>query len=668
MSLVSTMRPAYLLRVTQSSGAPPYIVSSTTKATVVLGVLSMLLVPSLASDLLAQTRQLSWPRIAVTAHLDSTGTLHIRERQTLRLSGDWNGAEREFNLRNGHTLALRRLSRIPPAGPPVELRHDENVDDVDEFTWSGNGNTLRWRARRPGDPPFDDDTLVYELEFETGRILVPTGDGGYQLDHNFTLVDRAGDIDRFELTLTLDSTWRAPTDFTGRWVAGPLRPGEGWRVTIPLSYQRAGLPAGIRLGAGGTARRAILAALFLALLVLLARLIRREAQLGRFRPILDQSAVTREFLDHHVFRQLPEAVGTAWDDHTAAPEVAAILARLVQEGKLSSRVESEKVLWFTHEELHLEREVELSAFRPHERSLIDGLFASGNRTTSTSQVRARYKKTGFDPANLIRAQVEKLLGSTVPEGTKPDWRPTALLLLAGLVLTGAGIARDRADAQAAVIALFISLPAFLGSSIFAYVWRRAVRASVVGTAVMLLPLAGIVTAFAALLLVAPVDRLGVITLVGLALWVLGLARSILNIAASRHSAERIELRQRLFTARRFFLEQLRLPQPALRDEWYPYVIAFGLGSAADKWFKAFGAARDPGVLAVGRSSGASSATGGSGWTGFGGGGGFSGAGSSASFAAAVGGMAASVPSPSSGGSGGSSSGGGSSGGGGGGGW
>ena len=83
---------------------------------IVVGALTALVCgASLTARVLpAQPRTLSWPRIEVLAHLDSAGTLHIRERQTLRLSGDWNGAERAFNLRNGHTLALRRLSRIPP--------------------------------------------------------------------------------------------------------------------------------------------------------------------------------------------------------------------------------------------------------------------------------------------------------------------------------------------------------------------------------------------------------------------------------------------------------------------------------------------------------------------------------------------------------------------------
>ena len=148
------------------------------------------------------------------------------------------------------------------------------------------------------------------------------------------------------------------------------------------------------------------------------------------------------------------------------------------------------------------------------------------------------------------------------------------------------------------------------------------------------------------------------------------------------SADRIAVRKRLVGARNFFRAELSKPSPQLVDAWYPYMLAFGLGSHVDRWFKAFGAA-STGVAStsmrtgsdLGSSGGGSGfgGSGGSGFTGFGGGGGFSGGGGGASFGAAIGSMAASVPAPSSSSSGGgssssSSSSGGSSGGGGGGGW
>jgi uncharacterized membrane protein YgcG len=170
-------------------------------------------------------------------------------------------------------------------------------------------------------------------------------------------------------------------------------------------------------------------------------------------------------------------------------------------------------------------------------------------------------------------------------------------------------------------------------------------------------------------------RTGVAVLAGLTALALAIVNVVLNAARSRESRERIAMRQRLCAARDWFRRELQREQPRLRDDWYPYLIAFGLGPHVDRWFRAFGGSAvgsttsSHGSGSFGSSSGSSSS--GSSWTGMGGGGGFSGGGSSGSWAAAAGVMAAGVSRPSSGssgGGGGGGGGGGSSGGGGGGGW
>jgi hypothetical protein len=131
----------------------------------------------------------------------------------------------------------------------------------------------------------------------------------------------------------------------------------------------------------------------------------------------------------------------------------------------------------------------------------------------------------------------------------------------------------------------------------------------------------------------------------------------------------MEFRRSLAAAREFFTTELRAERPRLRDEWLPYLIAFGLAKHMDRWFRAFGGTATRAVAPSTGSFGDSGGRSGPSWTGFGGGGGFSGGGASASWAAAASSMAAGVSAPSSGGSsGGGGGGGGSSGGGGGGGW
>jgi uncharacterized membrane protein YgcG len=152
--------------------------------------------------------------------------------------------------------------------------------------------------------------------------------------------------------------------------------------------------------------------------------------------------------------------------------------------------------------------------------------------------------------------------------------------------------------------------------------------------------------------------------------------SIVNAARSRERMQGIALRKRLASARRYFANEFGKPEPALRDEWFPYVLALGLDGESRRWFRSFGGASNDRSSSAGwsRSSGSSSSSGSSGPTGWtGGGGAFGGAGATASWAAAAGALSAGVAAPSSSSSGGSSGGGGgggssSSGGGGGGGW
>jgi len=164
---------------------------------------------------------------------------------------------------------------------------------------------------------------------------------------------------------------------------------------------------------------------------------------------------------------------------------------------------------------------------------------------------------------------------------------------------------------------------------------------------------------------------------GATLLALALFNSVINQARSRERAQGIALRKRLASARRYFQEELSRPQPELRDEWFPYVLAFGLDKDARDWFKAHGgesagrseaSSWSPSSSSSSGSSSSSSAP--SGWSG--GGGSFGGAGATAGWAVAASALAAGVAAPSSSGSssggGGGGGGGSSSGGGGGGGW
>jgi hypothetical protein len=625
----------------------------------------------LAPALHAQDRALDWPTIEVRAHLDADGRLRVQERQTIRLSGDWNGPERRFDVRIGQSLVLHSLTRLDSlSGTEVALR-EGSLDDVDEYRWF-DGHTLRWRSRLPNAPRHNNTTIVYTLDLSFDRILrLGNGENRYILDHDFAFADRWDSIDRFVLALTLDPVWEAPPEFSGQFDTGPLEPGYGFTVTVPLHYTGGVKPASVVHGAEFAERRLIAQGLMLVAFVLVLRLVFIEYSLGRFAPIPHRSEITREWLEQHVLAFPPEVIGTAWDDTTAAPEVAATLARLVVDGKLESSVKETKVWKFRKQVLHLRLLVDRHTLSTHDRALIDALFTAESDRTDTEKVRERYSSTGFDPATLIKPGVQQQLesgiglGGTIPT---PSRLPAFALFITGLVLIFMGATRSELDLLIGLRTAAIIFGGYLVLCTQTGSWQqRVVRPGIHLLLRVLVPIAIGIWCLAQLILTGAAQA-GVHVLAGIATLALALLHSALNVARSRHDAERTAARKRLAVARAHFARELASPAPQLDDKWLPWVLGFGLGRQADKWFRAFGAAGSEGLTRSTGSRGYSGSSGGSGWTGFGGGGGFAGAGSSGSFAAAVGGMAASVAAPSSSSSGGGGGGGGSSGGGGGGGW
>jgi hypothetical protein len=620
------------------------------------------------------TRSLTWPRFTVQAHLDATGRLTVREEQVMRFVGDWNGGERIFNVRFGQRFRFDRLLRVDSlTGEAIVLREGD-IDAVDGYDWL-DSQTLRWRSRLPDDPPFRGTVLTYVLEYAYDRILVPSGDA-YVLDHEFAFRDRDGVIGDFELTLTIDSAWAVPPSFAGRWQQRGLPPGESFLVTVPLTWQGEGVPAGVLAGANPSARLAVAGGGALALLLLLVGFFARERANGRFEP-LPAGPIDEAWLRQHLFTMPAEVAGAFWDMSVGPPEVAATLARLVSEHKLKSSVRTRGKSIFTQHVLHLELQAKRERFERYERTLIDKLFASGANSTNTESIRERYAQTGFDPASTIRdgvlAELERVPESGQALTLPRSWPATLALLATALVVGGLAAGRSAFDGVACLGAFGVGLGGWIVAGSQAFAWQHRVVRPAVHALRFVLPVLGF--AFGLVWLARRGEYpIGLLTLVCASLLAFGFTWSVLATARSRQSPERLRLRKRLAAAREYFRHELRKPEPVLRDAWYPYLLAFGLHRQVTTWFKAHGqdatgASRASRSASSFGSASATDASSGSSWSGFGGGGGFAGAGATVAFGAAVSGMASSVSPPSSSSSGGgSSSSGGSSGGGGGGGW
>ena len=615
-------------------------------------LLTLLLVA--ASQAYAKT--LRWRDFAVTAHLDSAGRLHVSERHTILFDGDWNGGERTFHRRLTDDLRLESLSRIDDSGNPVPLHRDNKLATIDSYAWHGS-NTLRWRSRLPSDPPFHGRAITYVLDYTDGYILEPQGDA-YRLDHNFGMPDLEYPIDRSSVDLTLDSAWQTNAPVALHLEQSNLGHGANATITDNLRYLPRGRPASVRFPVSMPVRYAVAGALVAAMALFTLLFVLRERRIGRFRRLPAPDSIDRAWLDEHVFKFLPEVVGAAWDERTGAAEVCAVLARMVHEGKMTSRVE--KGGPFKRDELILTLQRDKSSFTGYEKSLVDALFFSGD-TTSTSAIREHYRSTGFDPVKKIRDPLEKKETALGRDKAPAIPRlPTLVLFAGGLGLTVAAGFEQSLNIIAAAFGMAAVLVLYLLGVAGAFDYRRRLTRLGAASVEFALP-AVLLAAVAAAALFLPVTTLFI---AGLLLAALGAIRSLFNLASTREAGERLENRRRLAAARAWFIRELAKPQPALEDAWFPYILAFGLGRDVDRWFRSFGGLTSPVMHGTNFDTSSGSSSGG-GWTG--GGGAFGGAGASGSWAVAAGAMSAGVSAPSSS-SGGGGGGGGSSGGGGGGGW
>ena len=292
-------------------------------------------------------------------------------------------------------------------------------------------------------------------------------------------------------------------------------------------------------------------------------------------------------------------------------------------------------------------------------------------------MRAHYRTTGFNPSSEIEPPLKAAVDQMLPAGRLP-WRVPVVapvVCAIGLFLIGRNWFQGHPAAVALLAPLFVLTLVGWGAG---YKFRGYLHWGVREALLCLSPaLVMAVGASGYLWFYAASGRIELppLTVVGLVCVALACIHSAIGALKSRRHRAALAFRKTLTAGRAYFSDELRKNQPALRDEWYPWLLAFELTPEMNAWATArVGPESRSGGSAgdVGRSTSGAASTGT--WTGLGGGR-SGGGGGGASWQAAASGMAATVSTPSSssssggsGGSGGGSSSGGSSGGGGGGGW
>ena len=637
-------------------------------------LLLFILAGGASSPALGQAKTLYWRSLDVSATLDNEGSLHVRERQEMVFDGAWNGGERIFRLRPGQRLILNRISRIATANEKIELSRG-NLAKVDQYKWFRN-NTLRWRSRLPSAPPFADEIITYEIDYTLSNILLNTPEG-FRLNHDFAFSNRVGPINHFSLKLLLDSDWQSPKGSRIEMESGVLPPGRSMVVGLDLTNSSPTAKTNVKTyvkphkrqrkikQSPGTsaAARYLLAALIVVFFFWRAHVFyRHEKEHQRFSDPVPPSLIDTAWLEEHVFSLKPEVVGAVWDKTTDSHEVAAILARMVVEGKLKSWVKPKSIPIFGTDVLHLELLVDRETLAGYERKIVDGFFIAGEKTdTKTVKDYYRSKSKVFTPVDKISDPLAKRVKGLTARLKAPllwGWLMSGLMFFVAFFLLLATCVIYQGEFEFVESAVFISVVVFFIGLVQAWVYSKRVlnlktqMYRVFVPQIFLIGLAGYY-------LLIESENLSPLFLLGISLLYLSQISMIFFAAKNRDSEEGVALRIRLASARKYFKRELRRQSPDLLDRWFPYLVAFGLGKHVDKWFGRYGA----GSVSVYRStSGSGSFSSGGGFTG--GGGMFGGGGASGSWTAAASQMAGGVGASGSAGGGG----GGSSGGGGGGGW
>jgi uncharacterized membrane protein YgcG len=632
-------------------------------------VITALLALVLSASASAQ-RQLHWDALEVAAHLNTDGTLRVAETHTMVFTGDWNGGERVFNIRPRQGVSVRGVSR-EVGGEWRALTEDSSLDDVDEYAMS-DGSTLRWRSRRPDDPPFAGSRIRYRIDYELSGIVFKD-DESYRIEHDFAFPDREGSIDRFELALTFEPAWQPLQEVQPLYTAGPLAPGRSFVLAVPMRYVGEGSPAAIDLARSREIVFAVGAVIAVAIIGIAALFV-REQRRGRFAPLV--ANVDEAWVREHILKHPAEVVAAAWDENVGTAEVVALLARMEADGQLESIVGKSKSAGDASMTLRLK--ADRSSLNDYERALINKLFFGSRFETSTAGVRAHYKKTGFSPAEEIRPGLEAAVNTLLdPTPARTRFSPVSI----GLFVTGLALIFYRwFQGHPGGFALILPMIAVTGIGwvtglkFRSYMhWGRR-EAWLCLIPVLLIALATVwylwVRAGGGHIVLAPLTASGIVAVA------LACILSCLNAMKSRRTPSAVAFRKTLTAGREYFIRQLNSATPALRDKWYPWLLGLELSKQVDAWTTRAVSETGQRSQTVSRSSSASSSRGASSasFSGFTGGR-SGGAGASASWHAAASSMAATVAPPSSSGSGSGSGGsrssgggGGRSGGGGGGGW
>ncbi len=315
-----------------------------------------------------------------------------------------------------------------------------------------------------------------------------------------------------------------------------------------------------------------------------------ERKKQRFAPVLSPAEIDEPWLREYLFSMAPEKVGALWDKKNSGHEMAALLARMVVEKKMSSWLKPVMFPfinrhipgWYT---LYLSLLQPLDTFNGDEKAMVERLFINGN-TTDTRRLKAYYRRKNqtLQQMRLIRKSLQKKLAVKRLDKVEYRWLWMVVGLLPPLFIFLVNGFVHLDELRVTIISGITGIIGLIAGFLIGGVYRRQIdglrwKYLMVHLVPLFLLLFFILLGYSgiSILLLS-----GLTFLFGTAIY------SSFYFAKTVDSPERIAVRKKLLAARKYFQKELHKEQPALDDSWFPYLIGLGLGSSVDSWSRRFG--------------------------------------------------------------------------------
>lgn len=578
----------------------------------------IILLLGLALDESALASNVTWGRIEVDAHLDNSGTLHVRERMFVTVDGEMPSLERKITTSTDQAFLLQRLVREDAGQETVFV---EGWDKKNEYMW--RGGTLTWWIRDATDPKWEEQPLVYRFDYELRNALapawdIPAGPDSFQFStrfpHFFTRVGatlsawadaRASFNRRYRLehdvlfpwfserereelnyTLRYDDAWRMvhPESDIGRGTRG-----SDFRVTQLLDYLAPGWPPAIELWKPAARVGSIFAFLSLATLLWLVVAIRLIRSWG-----LTGQRVDRHWFAAQIGSQRPEMFACQLGTRGLSQFLSQMLGRLRANGVIAVHAEP-AANEDSAPNVHLQLLGDVATLQLHERLMMAALFPRGAESGS-KLLAEHYANPGFSPEEALEAAIEPDVDHpneaehAVPAPAPPPliWRIVRGLVPWLMLSAVPLLVLDSVYGQRPMELVLACFPFFAVVMLVAsFLPQRSSRLEMLSSGGI-----GALVAFVPVL-IATVGVFGLhfyrntpLTAYGsvaVALFALTVVAALLSCAQSGENRGLAQQKRIAALGERYARRELQKPHPGLDDTWIPHLSALGLEPMIASW-------------------------------------------------------------------------------------